>query len=245
MLKNKSNSFIHIFGLTIGLTGCLLIGLFVRDELKYDTFHPNGDRIYRIYSERGGEAGGTFMANSAPAIGPTLKNEFPEIEQTLRIYKIRPKQLFKKDGNVFMEERGFFAEPAIFDFFHLPLLYGDSANALNEINSIVLTKSLSEKYFGNSNPLGESISINNTERKVTGVLDQLPAHFHLDFNFLVSFENLLANVSERRIKSWVWQDFTNYAKVFAGTDMERLSSKLNRVVEKYAHPQTKEIGFYY
>ena len=120
LIKNKGNSFIHIFGLTIGLAGCLLIGLFVLDELKYDTFHPNGARTYRIYTDRGGQDGGAIWASTSPAFSPTLKANFPEVENTLRIFRIRSKQLFKKDEKSFLEEKGVFAEASIFDLFQLP-----------------------------------------------------------------------------------------------------------------------------
>lgn len=204
LLRNKTNAFIHILGLTIGLTGCLLIGLFVLDELKYDTFHPDGDRTYRVYAERGGSGGGAFWAGTSPAIGPTLKQDFPEVEQTLRLFQIRSKQLFKNEDISFLEEKGYFAEPAVFELFHLPLKYGDRESVLSELNSIVLTDALATKYFGEENPVGRNILVNKSERKITGVLQPLSEHFHLDFNFLVSFENLLTQVSEERINSWVW-----------------------------------------
>ncbi len=245
LTKNKENSFIHLFGLTIGLTGCLLIGLFVLDELKYDRFHPDGGRTYRIYTERGGSGGGAMWAGTSPAINPTLKNDFPEVEQTLRLYRIRSKQLFQQEAVSFLEEGGYFAEPSIFEIFHLPLLHGDEATALSEINTVVLTQPLAEKYFGTENPVGQVISINDTERKITGVLQPIPRHFHLDFNFLVSFETVLASVSEERINSWVWQDFLNYVKLYPETNVARFEGKLPAFVEKYAHPQTKESGFYY
>lgn len=245
LIKNKGFASVNIFGLTIGLASCLLIGLFVLDELSYDTFHPDGERTYRVYAERDGSGGPATWAGTSPAIGPTFKQDFQEVEQTLRLFNIRSKQLFKKGDISSLEEKGFFAEASIFEMFHLPLLHGDAQSALKEVNSIVLTQPLAEKYFGNENPVGKIISINKKDRMITGVLKPLPGNFHLDFRFLVSFQGLLASVSEERINSWVWQDFSNYVKLYPETNEANFKGKLKAFVEKYAHPQTKELGFSY
>ena len=245
LIRNKTTSFIHISGLTIGLTGCLLIGLFVSDELKYDDFHSNGDRTYRIFTMRGGADGGSEWASTSPAFGQTLKEVFPEIEKTLCLFQMRGKQLFTNGDIQFLEEKGLFAEPSIFELFHLPLLHGDPGSALRDINSIVLGQAMAKKYFGDENPVGKSILVNNSERKITGVLGTIPTHFHLKFNFLVSFENMIANVSTKRINSWTWQDSYNYIQFHPDTDIDRFATKLTAFVEKNAHPETKENGFYY
>lgn len=243
--RQRFTSTINIFGLTIGLAGCLLIGLFVYDEWQFDTYHPEGDQVFRIFTNRGGEGGGVSWAGTSPALGPTLKEEFPEVDQTLRLFRIRQKLLFKKEDQNFLEEKGIYAEPSIFDFFHLPLRYGNPETALIEPNTIVLSTPLAKKYFGDEDPVGKTIQIGSDEAKVTGVLENLSPHFHLNFNFLVSFEGLIDAVPEERIKSWLWQDFMNYIKVYPDTDLERFSAKLPAFVEHHAHPQTKERGFYY
>ena len=245
LTKNKINSLVHVFGLTIGLTGCFLIGLFVLDELKFDQFHPDSERIYRIITERGGASAGEKWASSSPAFAPALAAEYPEIETATRVFRIRQKQLFEKGETKMLEEKGIFAEPIFLNIFHLPLKYGDPETALNEINNMVLTEELAQKYFGDENPIGQSITINEKQRKITGVLQSLSPYFHLDFNFIVAFENLKSQVSEARINSWVWQDFFTYVKFFPHTDIDRFEEKLIAFTEKNAHPQTKEHGFYY
>ena len=243
--KQKVSSFINVTGLCIGLAGFFLIGLFVIDEWQYDRYHPEGDRVYRIYSERGGVGAGAMWATSSPALGPTLKEEFGEVEQSLRLYLIRQKTLFKKEEQSYLEENGFFAEPSIFNLFHLPFLYGDPKLALQEPNSIVLTERLAKKYFGKKNPIGQTLTVKKKEVTVTGVLKELPPHFHLQFDFLLPFEYLLNQVSKERIQSWVWQDFTNYIMVKPNTDVKQLSAKLPAFVEQHAHPETKKKGFHY
>lgn len=243
--RYKENTFINLTGLTVGLIGFLLISLFVWDEWKFDQYHPHKARIYRVMADRvtGNGAGG--FASTSPAIGPTFKKDFPEVEETLRLFQIRQKILFEKGEESYLEESGFFAEEAIFDLFHLPLKYGDPATALEQPNSVVLVPELAKKYFGEENPVGQTIQANNNELTVTGVLQPLSPHFHLDFNFLFSFEDLLADVSPERIQSWVWQDFYNYVLLQEGTDLAQFEAKLPDFVEEYAHPSTKELGFHY
>ena len=245
LIRNRLGSFIHIFGLTLGLTGCFLIGLFVMDELKFDNFHPDGDRIFRVYSERGGSGGGAFWAGTSPAIGPTLKTDYAEVEETLRIFQIRSKQLFQFEEKSFLEEKGFLAESSFFEFFQLPFIQGDPETALDDVNSIVLTKPLAEKYFGRTDVVGEILNINGSERQISAVLGELPRHFHLDFNFLSSFQVVVNSVSEERLNSWVWQDFQNYVKFNPEVDIDEFSEKLPAFAERYAHPETKEMGFHY
>ena len=242
---NLGTTLINISGLAIGITVCLLISLFIWDERQYDDFHPEKEQIYRITAERGGEGGLASWASCSPAIGPALVEDFPEVESSVRFFKIRQKLLFKKEEESYLEEKGFFVENTIFDFFHLPFRFGQSASALLEPNTVVLTSSLATKYFGNENPVGQQLKIGQDEVKVTGVLEDLSPHFHLEFDYLLSFENLLTQVSEERINSWVWQDFYTYIKVYPNTETTLLSQKLRSYVEQHAHPQTKKQGFYY
>lgn len=243
--RAKSQSFINLMGLSVGLTGCLLIGLFVLDEWKFDQYHPDADRVFRIISDRTSDGPSGEWASTAPPIAPTMQEEFPEVQQTLRLFQVRQKMLFKRADKHFLEQGGFFAEESIFELFHLPLRQGNPATALQEPNSVILSPALAQKYFGLDDPLGQTISINNQEVKVTGVLEALSPHFHLSFDFLFSFEDLLSQVSKEKINSWVWQDFYNYIKVAAETNEAQLTSKLSAFVETHAHPQTKPMGFQY
>lgn len=243
--RNPGTTFINLAGLSIGITICFLIGLFARDEWQFDQHHPDKDRIYRITAERGGEGGPAYWAGTSPAYGPALAETFPEVDNTLRLYQIRQKLLFTQDEDQYLEEHGFFAENSIFDFFALPFRYGDPENALGEPNTIVLTARLAEKYFGVNDPVGQNLKIGGNDITVTGVLEKQSPHFHLDFDFLLSFENLLRDVPKERISSWVWQDFYNYVKVHPGTKMDVFQNKLASYIEQHAHPQTKERGFYY
>ncbi len=244
--RNPATSLINIGGLAIGITVCLLIGLYVWDEWQFDQYHPDKDRVFRITSARQGEASGPAeWAGTSPALGPALEANFPEVEETLRLFQIRSKQLFTRGADSYLEQKGFFAENSIFDMFYLPLRFGQPAGALSRPNTIVLSDRMAKKYFGDSDPVGQTLQVGSNEITVTGVLQPLSPHFHLDFDYLLSFQNLLDQVPEERIQSWVWQDFYNYVKVYPGTQVDRLAGKLNQLIETDAHPQTKAHGFYY
>ena len=186
LFKQKDSSLINVLGLTIGIAGCLLIGLFVHDELKFDKQHPDHNRLYRIYAESFRSGGELTMAATSPMIGPTLKEEFPEVSETLRLYQDRQKLLFKRGEETYLEDKGFFAEPTIFDLFHLPFVHGDPATALTEPNTIVLTETLATKYFGSENPVGQNLDINNNSITVAGVIEDLSPHFHFTITITVS-----------------------------------------------------------
>ena len=243
--KDKETSFINISGLAVGLCGFLLISLFIFDEWQFDRFHPEADRTFRLYTEAGGSIGASTWAGSSPALSPALQETFPEVEQSLRLYQIRQKMLFAKDGDSYLEDKGFFAESSVFEIFHLPFLFGDPATALTKPDEVVLSAGLAKKYFGATDPVGKVLKIQNQEITVAGVLAPLSPHFHLEFEYLFSFHNLLDQVSVERMNSWVWQDFLSYVQLHSEAERTSLQAKLPAFVEEKAHPQTKERGFHY
>lgn len=247
LLKYKMNTGINLFGLTLGMIGCLLIGLFVWDEMQYDTFHPEADRIYRLYTHRDaqGEGESSALAIVSPAMGPTMTVDFPEVEESLRLLNVYGKVLFKVEDLQFLEENGMYAEPAIFNFFHLPLISGSAENALTEPRSVVITEEVAQKYFGEEDALGKTITIDGGDAKVTGVLEPLSEHFHLDFDYLLSFSTLKGRVSDERMNSWVWQQFFTYLKLTPQANAKTLEAKFPAFVEQHAWPQTQERGFTY
>lgn len=121
LLIHKSFSFINIAGLTLGLTACLLIGLFVRDEKLFDKFIPNGDRIYRIYYNISSEEGSSNIATTPPMFSKVLQQNFPEVDKTLLLLSHDSKELFEVDDKKMYEEHGIFADTTFFDFFPFPL----------------------------------------------------------------------------------------------------------------------------
>ena len=245
LLKKKVTTGIQIIGLMLGLTGCMLIGLFISDEMQYDTYHPNLESTYRLFSNRIGDGPGESWAGTSPNLGPTLLSDYPEVKDYLRLFLIRSKQLFEFENHSFLEEGGFFAEHNIFNFFHLPLKYGDPQTALTELDAIVISEEISNKLFGEENPVGRIIQVGKKDRMISGVLEPVGDHFHLEVPFLVSFKNLVSQVSDERLKSWVWQDFSNYVQLQPNTNLERFKSQLAHLTKKYIEPETSLSGFSY
>jgi len=200
--KHKGYTAIHISGLAIGLACCILIYLFVNDELRYDRHHQHAENIYRVTTDM--LVGGNefpLAATSFP-MSPALKNDYPEIAATTRVVDWG-NPLISRENERFYENEFWWADPAIFEIFTLPLQKGDPRTALAEPNSVVLTEASALKYFGDENPLGKTLTYENQrELQVTGVLAPLPASSHLKFDFLGSFATLEDMLPPETLQSW-------------------------------------------
>jgi putative ABC transport system permease protein len=194
ILKSKGFSFLNIAGLAVGLAVCFLILLYVRAETSYDAYHAYADRTYRIQNawlNADGSIQGEF-ATLAPAYAPLLRNDFPEIERLARMWGSGGTVL-KAGDNTFTEERFFFAEPEILDILTIPLVQGSPATALNDVGSVVLSRTMARKYFGDRDPLGQGLAmpgINNIDLRVTGIMEDSPANTHLHIDFLAAYITL-------------------------------------------------------
>jgi putative ABC transport system permease protein len=185
MRKNKIHALINVMGLTFGMASSVLIFLYVQDELSYDSFHTNGDRIYRISGLY--EQGGTQKNASAQTtylMKRWLDDAFPDIE---RVVRFGPSSgLIRYEDKAFQEGRLLFADEAFFEMFSFPLLKGDPANVIAEPNSVVISEAVVRKYFGDEDPMGNSLDFDgNVLVKVTGVMREMPhnSHFHADLVF--------------------------------------------------------------
>ena len=175
LLKNKGFSFINLFGLTIGLTCCMLIGLYIWNELSFDRYHKNADRIYRLSREFLNRDGSTqlHLGHLSPPFGPLLKNDFPDIEEVVRM--LQTNVTFRKDDLLYLEDNFFAAEPEVFNLFDIPLISGDPATALNDPFTLLLSESSAKKYFNNENPVNQTIrGMGQFDFKITGVFKDFP-----------------------------------------------------------------------
>jgi len=212
LLKYKGYSLINIFGLAVGMASCILILLYVHDELSYDQHHEKADQIYRVTREWFNSDGSPnlHLGHVAPPIGPLLKNDFPDILQMARISS-GGNPLLRYQDNVFQEERFYFADPNIFEIFTLPLLKGDPKTALADPNSIVLTPAMAKKYFSDADPLGKVLNIDNqADLKVTGVMSEIPASSHFHFDFLGSMKLLEQIFGAQEFKNWGSNNYATY-----------------------------------
>src|SRR5436190_9427539 len=164
ILKYKFFSFINILGMTIGITACLLIILYVTDELSYDRFHAKANRIYQV-GLHGKIAGQDIRtSNTCPPLSVALVEEVPGVEEATRIAPFFGQAVIKYNDKAFTEEKVFFADSNFFSFFTFKVLEGDPKTALLEPNTAVLTQSMVKKYFGNEAAIGKLITIGNENK---------------------------------------------------------------------------------
>lgn len=244
LLRHKMNTAINLMGLSMGILACIMIGLFVWDELKYDRFNSHADQIYRVYDESKSQSGVANLAMVPPTFSPTLEREFPEVAKALRLSKTYGKLLFEVREKSFLEEKGIFSNDDIFQFFDIELLAGNNQNALTKPTSIIISQELANKYFADQEALGQTIKIRGNETTVTGVFKK-PKNFHLSFDFALAFSALENMIPEARMQSWVWQQFHSYVKLKPGAKVEDLQDKFQAYVKEHAWPQTEEMGFSY
>jgi putative ABC transport system permease protein len=236
--RHKGFSFINIAGLTLGLTACILIGLFVWDENQYDKFLPGGEQVYRVYTEYTNNEGTEVMGVAPPMFATTLQQDFPEVEKTARIMmQAEYKTLFEAGKTKLYEQSGFFVDSTFFDVFPLPFKYGSSANALDDPASIVISNEMAERFFGDENPVGKQMLINKEPLQVKGVFEKNPK-FHLQFNFLRPLAAI--QIPAERMQSWGWHQFVNYVKVKKETNVQALQLKFQGDVKQKSKPFTND-----
>ena len=237
LFRHKSFSFINIAGLTLGLTACLGIGLFVRDEKGFDKFIPGGEDIYRVSYQLTGDEGDSKIATTPPMFTTALKQNFPEVEKTLRVLNNSSKELFEAGDKKMYEDKGVYAEPTFFEFFPLQFKHGSPLKALEEPASIVISSTMAKKYFGDVNPVGKQLSMRKAPFQVKGVFENNPK-FHLPVDYILP---VAAGLTEERLQSWDWYGFNNYIKLKKGTDAAALQAKF----VNYTSPFIKSEGTTY
>jgi putative ABC transport system permease protein len=231
--RNKGFTTINVAGLAIGMMACMLITQYVLHEFSYDDFHAKKDRIFRLQLDRynKGEVS-TRWASGAVGIGPDLKADFPEVEHYVRMKSSNA--LFSYGAVFFKEEGVYYASEDFFKIFTVPLLEGVDSTALKAPFTVVLSKSLAKKYFGNESALGKVIKNNGRrEYEVTGVFDDLPANSHMSINALFSFESfaVLTNDPEG-LKSWQWDGFYTYILLHDNVEAKTFERKIHDYVQK-------------
>ena len=239
--RQKGHSFINITGLAIGFICCLMIFLFVQDELSYDRFHEKASQIFRVTTE-GRIADREFnIAMSSPPLAKALKDEFPQVLQTVRLFRPWDRILVRCKDKKFNEKRFFYADSTIFDIFTIPLVHGDSRTALSQSHSLVITRTAAQKYFGSENPLGHTLSVDDKiDFQITGVAEDAPLNSHFHFDFLAS----LTTIHLSRDLNWFNGCLYTYALLQEDGSYHQLESELPAFVQKYMGPQVQNVmGF--
>jgi putative ABC transport system permease protein len=231
--KNPSFSVINIAGLAVGLAVCLLITLFVFDELSYDKYNDNAGRIYRINSDNRFNGSIFNSADVSPIVGPTLVKEYPSIEAAVRFIG-NEDVIVKKGHSAIVEHHATFADSTLFKVFTLPLLDGDPATALAQPNTMVISETTARKYFGNTDVVGHTLLLNNqVEYKITGVMKDMPAQSHMHFTII----RAMTALENSRDNSWLGSsDYVTYLLTRPGTSAGDLSKVLDEAVQHHVAP---------
>jgi putative ABC transport system permease protein len=241
--KQKAFSIINILGLTVGITCCFMIFLFIMNEMSYDNFHKNGKNIYRIM--RTGETNGETREIPwvSPAYATALKNDYPDaIKQAVRVMPdndlITYKNISYNEKNIYLTDSNFF------QFFNFALIKGNAATVLRDPNSIVLTKTSAKKYFGNDDPIGKIVQFNKNEQlKVTGVCEDVPVNSHLQFDMVISLSTLRATAPPDWFTQFPSNNMFTYVQLNSSVDPSQLQKRFPTFMNKYLGEYYAASGF--
>lgn len=238
--RHKSFTFLNLLGLVVGMASFIYMLGYVQYERSFDSHAQYADQVYRIASQKIQDGDPQLAKSSASvALAPHLRETQPMLESVTRVHMIDSRRLIirvKDDlGNerTFMETKGYHAEGEYFDIFPSQLIQGDPATALVNPNSIVLTESLAEKYFGTENPIGKTVTMTDLfemEYQITGIAPDPPATTHFRYDFLVSFSTFEKQRPTWRWTSWDWDYFHTYIKVKPDADIDQLAANINASV---------------
>ena len=226
MLKQKGHALINIAGLAVAMACCLLILLYVQEELSFDRYHQNQDRIYRL-ATRMQSASFDGIAKVNGPWGPAMKNAVPEIEDAIR-FVLAGQILVGRGEKRFYETEGLYADSSVFRVFSFPLVQGDPGSVLAAPNTMVVTRAFAQKYFGDENPVGQALKLDNrTEYAITGLLEEVPSNSHFTFDFLLS----MASLTHPQRDSWMqWNQFYTYLLLRPGVPPQGVEEKLPAVL---------------
>ena len=237
--RKKGYSLINISGLAIGIASSLMILLFVQDELSYDRHHEHAGNIYRVVMKASMQ-GNDFHAPITPApMAATMMNDFPEVRSAVRFYNFGSSPIIRYENRSFIESNFVWADSTIFDVFTYNMIRGDRRNALNRPNTIVMTESAARKYFGEQDPLGQTLEVGNDRAhfEVTGIIQDPPANSHFSFDVIAS---IITN-SQHENQMWVSNNYFTYILLDENADPGLLEAKFPGMLETYMGPQVEMV----
>ncbi len=242
-LRDKFFTLLNLLGLAVGITASILIFIYIQDQLTYDKNNENLDRIYRLEADFTINEKQDLMARVQFPLAPTLKDEYPEVEEYVRMI-IRPDLYFERDEDTFKEDSIAFADSTVFKIFTLPFIAGDKSTALNEPFTMVISESLANKYFGTLDIIGESMkALDGSNYTITGVFEDLPYNTHMRYNGLISTATIEEQIGAERFNDRsaisFWQMATYaYILLAENTTPDMVLAKFPDFYDKYM----KELG---
>jgi putative ABC transport system permease protein len=244
LAKSKLYSFINVTGLSVGIASCILIFLYVQDELSYDRYHERSDRIFRLTEMLHLPKEDRPQAVTSPPMGPAVKQNFPEVEKFVRINgSIR---YLSKDEKKFLETRLIYADSTLFDVFSYPMLEGNPKHALTEPYSVVLSETTAKKYFGKESALGKTMKLSDTIAvKVTGVITDVPTNSHFGFDAVLSRTTITDMRKGQPEDNWFNNGYYTYLLLKEGHDYKKFEAKANEFIHKQMAEERKTSGLWY
>lgn len=237
--KNKVVSFINIFGLSVGISSCILIFLYVNNELSYDSHHSKANRIYRVTSSLNLSGQTDNLTYSSYMLTPTMKADYPEVEEAIRLSPL-PKQTLWYNDKVFQVENIYFTDPEFFKIFDYEFLAGNPKTALQEPRSIVITDKLAQQFFGTADgALGKLLKFTLQTYKVTGIIKYRPDISHITPNALISISSMHPNLVNALEVDWFYMMLTNYVLFKQEPDKAAFEAKLAKLVDDKIVPWLK------
>lgn len=231
--KHTVYSFINVFGLALGLAACLLIYMWVQDELSFDRFHEKRDHVFRVIQET--HTGDQIAARPGVSslLAPALKEELPEIKSTITGTMIPGFWPVKIEGESIENVHIAMTSPDFFTTFDFSIIKGDRSAVLSENTNLVVSRSLAERLFGPDDPVGRSIEINRREFQVTGVFDNVPQNSHVQFDCVIPVSMLADHPAFAR---WTYTGFALYLELAPEVELENLNQRMTQILKKH-HPE--------
>lgn len=239
ILKYKFFSAINILGMTIGITACMLIVLYMQDELSYDRFHSKGDKMYRVNLNARVAGQEISTATTCPIMAVTLVDEIPEIEEATRIASPFSKDqvVIKYKELAFIQDKVFAADSNFFDFFSFRLLEGDPKTALKEPNTLVMTSETAKKYFGDESALGKLVTVGETAYTVTGIVEKPQQNSHFTFNVLTA----ASTFNYLKSTEWLYNNLYTYFTLNEKATLNQVYARFEDMIEKYIGPEVEKV----
>lgn len=219
-LQGPQNNIIQITGLVLGIVTCIFVGYYAFSEYSFDRFNTDANRIYRTKGTEG------------RLLGPLAKDQLSYVEEAARLHPCYRGTTVLTGEKSFYETNAYFGDGSLFDIFDFPVVEGDVKKALSHKNQMAISESYANKYFGNENPVGQTVVVNgsyedNVTYTIAGVFKDIPQNSHLQFDILFSMENILAHRMYNQDSPWQWKNFFTYLKTSNPVDAERIGRDLS------------------
>lgn len=236
--RQKFSTTVNIIGMSTGFACCIIIGLFIKSELSYDDFHENKDRIYRLLSYN--QENGRYSANVTYRLAADCADNINGVEKSARLYNFWGPNIISVDKIAYKADNLFYTDPSIVDIFSLNFITGDKTSALKAPGSVIITRSVAEKCFGEENPMGKIIVLDNiTNLTITGVVSDFPVNSHFHFNYLVYEPTRLESWGDWIKQSWDLNSFNTYLLLSRNLTQQQFTEEFKSFALKFVDEKDK------